>query len=365
MPTFRPVIVFVWMCTYFAPFAYSESAKHFEGPYHIAITKSQRVRATVRSDVAFPNFVARELWAACPVPPEFEAQPAARVDAQVLTSTPAESGRITDEGTLGQPLVALHWYPTNVDDAQGAVVKAIYEMTITRRALEPGAPNEPVRRLDQHERFAFLEPTARFDFKSTTFRAWLRKHDLKRKPSERDLDFAYRAMEVLHKTHTYRRVNSPQTASTVCARGWGDCGGLSMVFVSTLRANGIPARFLYGRIIEPNASHAKADFYAEGVGWVPCDPAAATHSADAAFGRENYDMVFWHFDLLRFNDRDIILSGAGMIRAERGWGSAFDRTVERKFDFEVLSADGASAATQTQPATSQPRKSAPTRRRRR
>jgi len=54
--------------------------------------------------------------------------------------------------------------------------------------------------------------------------------------------------------------------------GWSDCGGLATLYVSILRANGIPARCLTGRSIDPNTPHVKMDFYAEGVGWVPGIP---------------------------------------------------------------------------------------------
>ena len=40
----------------FASVVRSETEKHFEGPYHITITPTQRVRAkTVKSKVRFPN----------------------------------------------------------------------------------------------------------------------------------------------------------------------------------------------------------------------------------------------------------------------------------------------------------------------
>ena len=60
-----------------------------------------------------------------------------------------------------------------------------------------------------------------------------------------------------------------------------DCGGMSVVFVSALRARGIPARVLVGRWAQSSTTesngkrfdqqHVKAEFYAQGVGWVPAD----------------------------------------------------------------------------------------------
>jgi transglutaminase-like putative cysteine protease len=84
--------------------------------------------------------------------------------------------------------------------------------------------------------------------------------------------------------------------------GWGDiktmletrnfggkCGDLNAMFVGLARSIGIPARDIYGLRVAPSkegyrslglgtanatrAQHCRAEFYAQGVGWVPVDPA--------------------------------------------------------------------------------------------
>ena len=84
--------------------------------------------------------------------------------------------------------------------------------------------------------------------------------------------------------------------------GWGDiksmletrnfggkCGDLNAMFVGLCRSAGIPARDLYGiRVVKSNygyaslgantenvtrAQHCRAEFYVQGYGWVPADPA--------------------------------------------------------------------------------------------
>ena len=51
----------------------------------------------------------------------------------------------------------------------------------------------------------------------------------------------------------------------------GDCGNFSSVFVSLLRARGIPARHLV--MISPlDGYHIRAEFYMSGYGWIPVDP---------------------------------------------------------------------------------------------
>src|SRR5207244_13017163 len=76
-------------------------------------------------------------------------------------------------------------------------------------------------------------------------------------------------------------------ASPVCRAGTTDCGGLSVLFVTILRGNDIPARTLVGRWAQSSKAkdivgdspyyqtHVKAEFFAEGIGWVPADPASA------------------------------------------------------------------------------------------
>jgi transglutaminase-like putative cysteine protease len=84
--------------------------------------------------------------------------------------------------------------------------------------------------------------------------------------------------------------------------GWGDikamletgnlggkCGDLNAIFVGMARSVGIPARDVYGVRVAPSqlgykslgagtanvskAQHCRAEFYADGFGWVPVDPA--------------------------------------------------------------------------------------------
>jgi transglutaminase-like putative cysteine protease len=321
----------------------AESEKHFDGPYKITITASQSIRAIVKSAYRFPNMVAQEWWVAYPLPPEFPGQPAARERIRINEAPAAQPGRVTDESPMRQPLATLHWFPDSIDDGRHFTVEATYDLTINRRALEPGLPTVPVPPLTRAERSVFLAASNHFDFSSPKFRAWIGKQNLKRKSGERDLDFAHRAMEVMVRTHTYRfDQKSDRSASAVCQAGWSDCGGLTTVYVSILRANGIPARCLSGRRLKPDEPHVRLDFYAEGVGWVPADPAVAVseNSADAGFGRERTDMVIMHFDLIRFQHLYHWLQGIGVVRSinQNDEGSTAGKSLEHAMTFEVLPA---------------------------
>ncbi len=220
--------------------------------------------------------------------------------------------------------MALHWFPDGSDATHILNAEADYEVTVTRRTLEPGAASTPVRRLTPGVRSAFLAATAHFDFLSPKFQSWLRKQGLRREAAERDLDFAYRAMETLVRSHTYRaEVWSNRSASAVSASGWSDCGGLATIYVGILRANGIPARCLSGRSVNPNTPHVKMEFFAENVGWVPGDPAVAigSHRAEAGFGRDRFDMIITHFDVVRIGGKYQWLQGIATVQALNTSGS--------------------------------------------
>jgi len=75
----------------------------------------------------------------------------------------------------------------------------------------------------------------------------------------------------------------------------GYCGGFAVVFIGTMRANGVPARSLVGHWVDTTPGHTatlphvKAEFFAEGVGWVPVNPRTS-------FGEENGDFITFHVE---------------------------------------------------------------------
>lgn len=59
----------------------------------------------------------------------------------------------------------------------------------------------------------------------------------------------------------------------VLDNGHGDCGQVSLLFITLCRISGIPAHFQSGFMVHPNAwnLHDWGEIYFEGVGWVPVD----------------------------------------------------------------------------------------------
>lgn len=65
----------------------------------------------------------------------------------------------------------------------------------------------------------------------------------------------------------------PNIPEYVLDNGHGDCGQVTLLFITLCRYSGIPAHFQSGFMLHPNAwnLHDWAEVYFEGVGWVPVD----------------------------------------------------------------------------------------------
>jgi hypothetical protein len=93
-----------------------------------------------------------------------------------------------------------------------------------------------------------------------------------------------------------------------------DAGGISNLFVAILRANKVPARSLWGRMVMTaaemekqkikgsNQMSVRCEFFAEDIGWVPADPGSALYSKknkidpDTCFGIDYAAFFTQHVD---------------------------------------------------------------------
>ncbi len=59
----------------------------------------------------------------------------------------------------------------------------------------------------------------------------------------------------------------------VLEQGHGDCGQVTLLYISLLRSVGIPARWESGWMLHPGREgmHDWCEVYYEGIGWIPCD----------------------------------------------------------------------------------------------
>ena len=75
----------------------------------------------------------------------------------------------------------------------------------------------------------------------------------------------------------------PNIPEYVIENHHGDCGQVSLLFITLARYNGIPAKWQSGFMMHPNELnlHDWAEVYFEGIGWVP---------VDQSFGRRDLEM---------------------------------------------------------------------------
>lgn len=118
----------------------------------------------------------------------------------------------------------------------------------------------------------------------------------------KQIDYAKRCFDWTARSLTYGNAYTGlHTITELMRTKKGDCGNFSSVFISLLRAKGIPARHLV--MIEPGQGeyHVRADFYIPGYGWIPADPTFQNSNPSANyFGRfsGNYAVMSLGIDSL-------------------------------------------------------------------
>jgi len=87
------------------------------------------------------------------------------------------------------------------------------------------------------------------------------------------ISYARKCFQWTYANMTYGNMNTGlHTIANLMKTMTGDCGNYSSVFISLLRAKGIPARHIvmvHGKLDE---YHVRAEFFVPGFGWVPADP---------------------------------------------------------------------------------------------
>lgn len=186
-----------------------------------------------------------------------------------------------------------------------------YQLRLIERETASGADKAPTP-LSAEERANFVRASKSYDFESPEFKTWLLRNNLLKKATERDVDFAWRAFSTIRKLYQYQYdENQNRCVSALCLVNKTDCGGLSYLFIATLRANQVPARALIGRWLKTGSEpgslenfyggvHVKAEFFTGEAGWVPVDLSLAVSNIYNAqiefFGRCGSDFVTLHID---------------------------------------------------------------------
>lgn len=289
-------------------------------PAHLLETVvANRVEAVLTVEYKYPKATIEE-WVV--ITPRLPVLPGQR---NVSSMMSPEGREVKELSPLARPLL-LARVPVKGDVSKTEFkAQVTYQAELISRKLVPlqaGVNPPPVKDLTEAERGQALVATEHYNFEDPSFQKWLDKNELRPRDKERDIEFARRVFDVIRKSCSYAANNKlDRHAVNVCQTGKSDCGGLAILFVSACRANGVPARMLVGRFATPGdkskpkkvdkldldaygGQHATAEFFAQGVGWVPADP-----SASIVFGKPGHD--YFGFDYGNFLtlhiDEDLVL----------------------------------------------------------
>jgi hypothetical protein len=276
--------------------------------YSLEVKTVAGVVGTLTYDIAYPDIRASE-WVVCA-----SQAPALPGQIKVRTSLNPAGASAHDETDLARGLLMAR-VPADAQHVCNALsIQTTYEMTLRSRKLRRGSRSPRDANLSPAERAMFLAARGDMDFQTPAFKEWLTSHGLQRRSQEGEISFGRRVFLELKSGMQYDASSSQELrASAVCTSGRSDCGGLSVLFTSILRANKIPARTLWGRwafSAEPGKTwanrpyfqtHVKAEFFARGVGWVPVDLASGIlHDKSPQglrfFGNDPGDFITFHVD---------------------------------------------------------------------
>jgi transglutaminase-like putative cysteine protease len=279
--------------------------------YAVTAADAGRVRAVLTYDVSYPKLKAKEwIWFAAAAP-ELPGQ------VQVKTTTDPAGAAAQTKDSYAHPLLLVRVPARTAAQRTALPMKVTYEATLRSRALEvvPAGKAPPaVADLPAADRKLYLAEHSDFQYKPDAFQAWMKKTGFVRKDGEGEVGFARRVFLGIRSAFTYEYTpDADRSAPAVCKAGKSDCGGLSSLFITVMRANRIPARTLCGRwaqSADPAEKlaggvyyqwHVKAEFFAAGVGWVPVDMASGIlHDKTAEgltyFGQDPGDFLAFHTD---------------------------------------------------------------------
>ncbi|BDS07832.1 transglutaminase [Oceaniferula spumae] len=279
--------------------------------YSIQRTPSKKVACTLFYMVVAPQLDAQEWVFVAPWAPDTPGQ-----NVQYVRSSPA--GKIACDHSIYERKLLTCRIIGGESTRTTAGVKVFYGAQLYARHLskndELAAVKTTVENLTKSDRSLFLRADQYYGHRNTDFSAWVKEKGYLRRKGEGEIDFAGRVFQDMAQSFTYDyAVKMDRSLMSVCHDRKSDCGGLSFVFVSVMRSQGIPARSMFGRWatsavkdqkvkgVDYYQSHVKAEFYAQGVGWVPVDISSAvlhdrSESKLAYFGQDKGDFITMHFD---------------------------------------------------------------------
>ncbi len=282
--------------------------------WHVNRNLVDRVDFVVRQEAQTPNLTVRVWGLGIGLPPTSGGQ---ELDGWQIgvNGCPADCYIKTDPYSSDRYILASS-QSQNAWQTNHYLCECRYQIKRYKRDLEPGTPGQPVASLNREEQNCYTRSGIDVKWDTPEFREWLKETRLIAIAGESDMDLAYRAIEWIanHMKGDWIPGTSDDPLETA-RRGWGHCGPISNLFIAICRANGIPARTAGGRFLsenppldwqeykDPLQDHCKTEFYAKGIGWIPCDPALSLGSKDITpyFGHDNGRFVTMNFGALLIN----------------------------------------------------------------
>ena len=239
----------------------------------------RRYEVVTRVEIVQPRGVSR-VWLPLPL---VEETPWQRNLGNQWTGNAART-QVLDDGKYGAKMVYAEW-------SEGAPVLELTSRFMTRdRAVDLSRPRGDAESLSAEQRKFYTAPTE-----------LIPTDGIVRETASGIVKGARTDLEKGRAIYEWVVDNTFRDAK-VRGCGWGDiksmletrnfggkCGDLNAMFVGLARSVGIPARDVYGLRVAPSihgyrslgvsspnvsrAQHCRAEFYAQGHGWVPVDPA--------------------------------------------------------------------------------------------
>jgi transglutaminase-like putative cysteine protease len=234
-----------------------------------------------RVEVSFPEDVSR-VWLPLPM---VDDTPWQRALGNSWTGN-ASRTQVLSDGKYGASMLYAEWPAT-----QGAPwIEVTSRFSTRERAVDPSSARPDAERLSAADREFFTAPTE-----------YIPTDGIVRKTAQGIVKAARTDVDKARAIYEWVVENTFRDPK-VRGCGWGDikamletgnlggkCGDLNALFVGLARSVGVPARDVYGVRVAPSAhgyrslgvgtpnvtraQHCRADFFAQGRGWVPVDPA--------------------------------------------------------------------------------------------
>jgi hypothetical protein len=279
-----------------------------DGMFHVEAVPVRSFKATLTDYWVNPNIGEGTLYVFAPVLPELPGQGKVSTNLTVSGNDKLKAEKIVEDGVDKRPMLRLRIDSNELSLKSGITFRIEYEGILYTRTLKQGMAPEPASKLTEDERHRYLMVSTTMDYNNPEFLQWMDEQDLKRHGDEDVARFAHRVFRYLIKKGKFGGDTSGYEArrpSRVCKSLSTDCGGFSLLFVAVMRANGVPARTLFGRWAssqtdETKQAHVIAEFFVEKSGWVPVDITRTIqfkpNDPDVFFGSSDGKHIAFHID---------------------------------------------------------------------